>query len=115
MSTSSSATSTQARRRSIGLAGSTTPPLSALSRRSLVLAGFHLLLDLLGHRRIAERGHVAELAALRDVLQETPHDLAGARLRQVVGVDEALRTGELADLVGHVVAQLVVHALLLLL
>ena len=70
----------------------------------------HTLAELLHHRRVAERRHVAELAALGDVAQQAAHDLAGARLRQVVGPDDALRPGELADPLRDVVADLLDRA-----
>src|ERR1051325_12206347 len=45
----------------------------------------HRLLQLLEDARILERRHVLrDLLALRDRAQQPPHDLAGARLRQVV-------------------------------
>ena len=56
-----------------------------------------LAVELLHHVRVAQRRDVAELAALGDVAQQPAHDLAGARLRQVVGPDDPLRPRELAD------------------
>ena len=56
--------------------------------------------------RVAQRRHVAELAALGDVAQQPAHDLARARLGQVVGPDDAPRARELADALGDVLAQL---------
>src|SRR4051812_11066972 len=44
-----------------------------------------LLLQLLHDRRVAQRGDVAELAALGDVAEQAAHDLARARLGQVGG------------------------------
>src|SRR5918999_5274603 len=97
--------------------GGPEPPVSSqwsLTRRSarddrgpraasLVVAA---LLDLrlqLGHDvGVAQRRHVAELAPLGDVAQQPPHDLARARLREVLGPDDALRPGQLPDPLGHV-------------
>src|SRR4051812_16845902 len=72
----------------------------------LLLALLHLALELLHHVRVAERRDVAELLALGDVAQQAAHDLARARLRQVVGPDDALGPRELADALGHVLADL---------
>ena len=58
------------------------------------------------HGRVAERRDVAERAAFGDVAQEPAHDLARARLGQVVGPDDALGPRELADLLGDVLADL---------
>src|SRR5581483_8593476 len=69
-----------------------------------------LLLDLaleLGHDVwVAERGDVTERPALRDVSQQPTHDLAGPGLWQIVGPDDSLGPGELADPVSHVGADL---------
>src|SRR3954451_23396676 len=64
---------------------------------ALRVALLDLALELLHHVRVAQRGHVAELAALGDVAQQPAHDLARARLGQVVGPDDALGPRELAD------------------
>ena len=69
-----------------------------------------LLLERLDDARVAQRGDVAELVAGGDVAQQAAHDLARAGLRQVVGEGDPLRAGELADLVGDVLAQLVRRA-----
>src|SRR5438445_322244 len=57
--------------------------------------------DLLDGRRndrgVAQRRDVAQLASLGDVAQQPAHDLAAARLRHVVGPDDALGPRELAD------------------
>src|SRR5919205_517880 len=71
-----------------GAAGRAGPP------RSLVL----LLLALLDL--------APELLALGDVAQEAAHDLARAGLGQVVGPDDPLGPGELADPLGDVLADL---------
>ena len=66
----------------------------------LVLRGADLLdlrLELLHHRRVAEGGDVAHLAALGDVAEQAAHDLAGAGLREVAGPDDPLRPGDLRD------------------
>src|SRR4051794_323844 len=68
------------------------------------LALLDLVLELLHDVRVAQRRHVAELAALGDVAQQPAHDLAGAGLGQVVGPDDPLRAGELADPARHVLA-----------
>src|SRR6266702_203942 len=94
-------------------AASTAAATTRVAALLLFATRLHLLADLLGHRGVAQRGDVSELASLRDVLQEPPHDLAGPRLREVVGVDDPLRPGELADLLGHVRADDVVEAVLL--
>ena len=65
---------------------------SSSAWRSLTLS-----LELGHHVGVAQRRHVAQLAALGDVAQQPPHDLARARLRQVVGPDDPLRPRELAD------------------
>src|ERR671924_497102 len=62
--------------------------------------------DLLDHRRVGERGRVAELASLGHVTQQAPHDLARAGLGQLVGEDDGLGPRSRADLAGHVAAQL---------
>ena len=72
------------------------PPCSFLLRLDLLDA----LLQLRHHGRVAQRRHVAERAALGDVAQQAAHDLARARLGQVVGPDDPLRPGELADPLG---------------
>src|SRR3954463_12622131 len=78
------------------------------SRSSLAfgLALLDLALELLHHVGVAQRRDVAELAALGDVAQQPAHDLARARLRQVVGPDDALGPRELADALGDVLADL---------
>ena len=49
---------------------------------------------------VAQGGDVAERAAFGDVAQQPAHDLARAGLGQVVGPDDPLRAGELADPLG---------------
>ena len=44
-----------------------------------------LVLDQVHHRRVGQRGHVAHLAVLGDVLEQAAHDLAGAGLRAARG------------------------------
>src|SRR5205085_5419255 len=51
---------------------------------------------------VGQRRHVPEIAPMGDVAQQAPHDLARAGLRQVVGEDDGVRPGDLADLDGHV-------------
>ena len=79
------------------------PPLSALLL-ALRLALLDLVAELGHHVRVAQRGDVAELAALGDVAQQPAHDLARAGLGQVVGPDDPLRPRELADPLRDVLA-----------
>src|SRR4051794_22912387 len=74
-----------------------------------VRARLHLLLEILHHAGLAQRRHVAELVPLGDVAQQPAHDLAGARLRQVGGPDQLLGPRELADLLGDVLADLLLE------
>src|SRR5262245_47064002 len=75
------------------------PPIS--TRRS------QSLLELLQDRRVLERRHVlGDLLALGDRAQQAAHDLAGARLRQVVAEADVLRLGDRADLLADPVAEL---------
>src|ERR1041385_8874777 len=68
----------------------------------------HRLLQLLEDARILERRHVLrDLLALRDRAQQPPHDLAGARLRQVVAEADVPGLRDRADFLRHPVAQLV--------
>src|SRR4051812_47116905 len=71
---------------------------------ALGLALLDLALELLHDVGVAQRRDVAELAALGDVAQQAAHDLARACLGQVVGPDDALRPRELADPLGHMLA-----------
>src|SRR5215218_8556284 len=87
-------------------------------RRLAVALGVALLdlaLELLHDVGVAQRGDVAELAALGDVAQQPAHDLARAGLGQVVGPDDALGPGELADPLGDVLTQLGDHLVVALL
>src|SRR3954451_11261545 len=83
------------------------PPLRPRSLVLFLLALLHLALELGHHVRVAQRRYVAELLALGDVAQQAAHDLARARLGQVVGPDDALGPRELADALGDVLADLV--------
>src|SRR5215217_2322105 len=87
-------------------------PYAPPRRRSVLLrlALLDAALELLHHVRVAQRRDVAELPALGDVAQQPAHDLARARLGQVVGPDDALGPRELADALGHVIAD-VLHEL----
>src|SRR6185503_3045201 len=78
------------------------------------LALGHLLREEVHHGRVAQGGHVAERAALGHVAQEAAHDLARAGLGQVVGPDDPLGPGELADALGDVLADLGLEALVAL-
>ena len=60
-------------------------------------ARLDLLLQRAHHVGVAQRRDVAERAALGDVAQQPAHDLARARLGQVVGPDDPLGPRELAD------------------
>src|SRR3954447_4228652 len=58
-------------------------------------------LDLVDHAGVGQRGGVTEIAALGHVLQQPPHDLAAARLGEIVGEDDGLGPGDGAELGGH--------------
>src|SRR5919107_3870046 len=75
----------------------------------LLLALLDLALELLHHVGVAQRRDIAELLALGDVTQQAAHDLARARLGQVVGPDDPLRPRELADPLGDVLADVGDH------
>src|SRR5918911_885986 len=63
--------------------------------------------QLLEDRRVLERRHILrDLLAPGDRAQQTPHDLARARLRQVVAEADVLGLGDRADLLADPVAQL---------
>src|SRR6267378_5417303 len=65
------------------------------------------LLQLLEDSRVLECRHVLlDLLALRDRAQQPPHDLARARLGQVVAEADVLGLGNGADLLADPVAQL---------
>ena len=61
--------------------------------------------DQVHHRRVGERGDVADLAVLGDVAQQPAHDLARPGLGQLLDDHDLARLGDRADLLGHVVAQ----------
>src|SRR3954453_14600148 len=88
-------------------AGGGAPPRSGRSLVLFLLALLHLALELLHDVRVAERRDVAELLALGDVAQQAAHDLARARLGQVVGPDDALGPREFADPLGNLLADVV--------
>ena len=69
-----------------------------LSLRRLQL--LYAPLQLRHHVGVAQGRHVPQRAALGDVTQQPAHDLARARLGQIVGPDDALRPRELADPLG---------------
>ena len=52
--------------------------------------------DLLDHRRVGQRGGVAQVPALGHVAEQPPHDLPAAGLGQFVGEDDRLRAGRWA-------------------
>src|SRR6266850_3844208 len=65
------------------------------------------LLELFEDGRVFQRRDVLlDLLALRDRAQQPPHDLARARLRQVVAEADVLRLGDGTDLLADPVAQL---------
>ena len=57
--------------------------------------------DLIDHVLVGERGDVAQVTVLGDVLEQPAHDLAAARLGQAVGEATLVGAGEFADLVGN--------------
>src|ERR687889_2272944 len=65
-------------------------------------SGGQLLLDQVHHRRVGQRGDVAELAVLGDVAEEPPHDLARAGLGQLLDDHDLPRLGDRADVLGDV-------------
>ena len=71
-------------------------------------AGLQLFGQLLQNRRVFQRaGVLRDGLALGDAAQQAPHDLAAARLRQVVAKADVLGLGDRANFLGHPVAQLV--------
>src|SRR5207249_9509690 len=62
--------------------------------------------DLVHDLRVRQRGHVPQLPALGHVPEEPPHDLPGAGLGKVLGEDDRMGPGELADHLGHVLPEL---------
>src|SRR5436190_21581176 len=69
-----------------------------LGEGSVLLAGAGGPLgDVVDHRRVGQRGDVAEMAALGHVLEQATHDLARAGLGQIGGEDDRGRPGDLAD------------------
>jgi len=70
-------------------------------------AGLLRLPHLFQDGRIFERGDIlSDLLALGQYTQQAPHDLARARLRQVVAETDLLRLGNRADLLADPVAQI---------
>src|ERR1700709_334045 len=64
-------------------------------------------LELLQNRRVFQRRHILRnRLALGQHAQQTPHDLARARLRQMVAETDFLRLGDRPDFLGDPVAQL---------
>src|SRR6266404_6962149 len=91
--------------------GSLVATLPPSSSRTTVSVLFRLLLglaraELVDHRRVRERRHVAERPVLRHVAEQAPHDLAAAGLRQLGRENDVRRLGDRADLDGDVVAKL---------
>ncbi len=64
---------------------------------SPVLARGHLRRDVGHHHRIAQRRHIAELAAVGHVAEQPAHDLARAGLGEIVRPDDPLGPGQLSD------------------
>src|SRR3954452_18475966 len=66
--------------------------------------------ELREHAHVLEGGGVTlGDAAGGDLLQQAAHDLAGASLRQHVGEADGVGAGQGADLLGHVVGQLLLE------
>jgi hypothetical protein len=63
------------------------------------------VLQLGDDRRVAQGGDVTELTAVRDVAQQSAHDLPGPGLGQVLNPDDPARPGQLADLTADVLAE----------
>src|SRR5262249_34849770 len=66
-----------------------------------------LRLDAVDDGRVGEGGGVAECFVFRDVAQQSPHDLARSRLRQLFGEEDRLRFRDRPDQLADVLAQLV--------
>src|SRR5437867_8904655 len=58
--------------------------------------------DLLHDLHVGQRGHVAQLASLGHITEQAAHDLPGTSLRQILGEDDRMGPGDLADHLGHV-------------
>src|SRR4051794_14045299 len=67
--------------------------------------GRQLVLDHVHDRGVGQRRDVAELPVLRDVAQQTPHDLARSGLGELLDDHDLPGLGDRADVAGHVVAQ----------
>src|SRR6185436_9773738 len=91
----------------IGKLKSTKPSMHSATKRcalvSLMAPALRdRLLQLLEDGRVLEGGDVlGNLLALGDRAQQTAHDLAGARLRQVVAEADVFRLGDRADQIGR--------------
>src|SRR4030081_813135 len=80
---------------------------ASFTARPSLSSASHRLLQLFQDLRILERRDVLlDLLALGDRAQQPPHDLAGARLGQVVAEADVLRLGDRADFLAHPVAPL---------
>ena len=84
------------------------PGLDPILRRlgfPAILAFFDEVGD---HRWFGQRRDIAEIAeiVLGDLAQDSPHDLAGASLRQSWRELNEIRRGDRADLLAHPIAQL---------
>src|SRR4051812_27724085 len=75
------------------------PGSLVLGGRAREVAG----LDALDDARVGERRRVAELLVLGDVAEQATHDLARARLREILGEQDRLRLRDRADRLPHVV------------
>ena len=60
--------------------------------------------DLVDDGRVGQRGHVAQLSFLRDVAQESPHDLARSSLWQLGRQDDLTGLRDRTDDLRHVVS-----------
>src|SRR5581483_5288166 len=78
---------------------------------ALRFALFVALAEVGDHRRVGERGGVAQRAALGDVAEEPAHDLGRARLGQLGGEEDLVRAGDGADRLRHLLAELVLERL----
>src|SRR5262249_26479771 len=79
----------------------------AVSAAERIARALQRLLQLLENRGVLERRDVLrDCLALGDRAQQPPHDLSGARLRQVVTEANVLRLGDRADFLADPVAQL---------
>src|SRR5687767_11436007 len=72
-----------------------------LRRPALPLLLLILLLQLRDYVRVGQRGRIAQRATLSDVAEQTPHDLARARLGEVGREENVVRAGERSNFLRH--------------